>query len=832
MKRCLMLLCAFAGLSLRAAEWTVSEPTTLTENKSAGDIYVNAELTLPEGKTLTIDSSKVLYLPGSAGFDATLKVEKGDVKYGNNSSKILIGQWGGKGYIDVDGNYDFNAAWVSIGGNAVKSESGYVEMMRIANGAAADGNWYRVYCKKFHNYRKEFARIRFDRPGGTLACSGTENGWLFSGDAGSGFAFEGVNGADVIFGIGSWWTSSMEKYLLAFGSKSKFKTLGSCDVVFHNHNNAEYKAFIVAADTNQYIWAHSGKTIVSNGCVLKVTADYALPNGAQTGILEFRGKANESRVRPVIDLMGTTQIVNGINDATSHTTGAVTNGAATTAALVFGAHGEDTLLKVGNLYENIEIKKTGGGSMRVEGTAFHGNDITIEGGVLTLANGSAGVNAGAVAVNAGKLVIDGCTLDCTSIRTTESGKIVCRNGGHISGADVKGVTVEVESCAFRYAIDSSDYTAEVGYGQIEGASGSGAVSLVKSGEHLLTYSPKGISFDRVDVQEGTLRVGGELVSDKYWRFSFTKAEPANGTWTLQFKNPQTSAYDVDHTFVPCFGLNRLHLWGADPTVHVNSSIAYQGKDVAVSSLSEDCVTDDAFGIDANGLGGGGQLRDAHQLFEGMTQWFRGSAWTNVTLVSSEHPLAITFRLKDARKPASGYAMSRLSNTDRCRPLSWKVYSSADGLTWTLRDEKTDTEGVGGSKVYGNDTVPFLFSKLSANWSFRPTGAVRVAAGATLDTSEIPDANISISRLEADAATGAGTITKFVPAASGTLNLVNVSTSFVRIPVFTVGAIVGKENLKNWKVSFDGVERADYRVKLNSRNQLCVSKFTGLFLVVE
>ena len=834
MKSQLMLLSVATVLSLGAAEWTIDEPTTLAENMSAGPINVNAELTLPEGKTLTLTSGQNMYLPGSEGLSVTLKVEKGVMSYGNANSKIAIGEKkNSSGFIDVDGNYDFYASYGWIGGNMVVKD-GYADIMRIANGQTG-GNWYRVYIKSWYNYcrNNNFVRIFFDKPGGTIAFSGTESTYMFDGQSNSGFAFEGINGADITFGIGSWWTTSKEKSLLSpnRASPTKFKTMGQCDAVFHNHNDAEYRAIIINYDTNTFVWAHSGKTIVSNGCVLRTTASYALPNGPQTGIMEFRGKANNTSVRPVIDLMGTTQIVNGIGDTTYRTTGAITNGAAESATLIFGVRNENTSLTVGNLYANVGVRKAGTGSFAITKTVFHGNDLMVEGGVTTISNCGSKVSVGAVSITGGTLVVDGCTLDCTSIETSGTGKIVCRNGGLITGANVKGATVEVEPGCNRWTIEGKDYKDQVAYEQLSGPSGSGELSLVKLGEDCLTYSPKGVAFGGVDVKAGTLRIGGTFYPAQYWRYTFSKTtNNAPVTVRIQDGDKQTP-----FTFTPALMLGRLHQFGYG-TECVNRDISYVGLNLAATDLAAGESTANMATVTSIGFGTGntgGNLGAAGTLHAVLTSWYNGVGFTNGNFLAENNKLVYTFRQKDGKVGAAGYLFAECVNCDVARPIDWTVEASEDGVTWQTVDVRTNTDAANqGPRDYGHGGVPYLFRADASTWMFKPTGVVKVASGATLDTTEIDDANVSIAKLEADVAAGAGAITKFVPAENGEIRLVNVTGEFGRwTALYDVGSVVDADNLKGWTVYVNGSETKDFDVRVRD-GKLCVHRLGGLIMVVR
>ena len=81
----------------------------------------------------------------------------------------------------------------------------------------------------------------------------------------------------------------------------------------------------------------------------------------------------------------------------------------------------------------------------------------------------------------------------------------------------------------------------------------------------------------------------------------------------------------------------------------------------------------------------------------------------------------------------------------------------------------------------------------------------VANGATLDTDYIPDASLSIAGLRVDCENGGGTITKFRPAANGTLELTGlVSKPLVRYVVpITLSEVLDGDNFASWSVTVNG-----------------------------
>ena len=86
------------------------------------------------------------------------------------------------------------------------------------------------------------------------------------------------------------------------------------------------------------------------------------------------------------------------------------------------------------------------------------------------------------------------------------------------------------------------------------------------------------------------------------------------------------------------------------------------------------------------------------------------------------------------------------------------------------------------------------------------GSIAVASGNTLDTSAIADADLSVGGLAVDAEAASNpTITKFRPAANGTLHLTNVSGKIDRnytVPI-NLTTVVDPANFESWSVEANG-----------------------------
>ncbi len=94
------------------------------------------------------------------------------------------------------------------------------------------------------------------------------------------------------------------------------------------------------------------------------------------------------------------------------------------------------------------------------------------------------------------------------------------------------------------------------------------------------------------------------------------------------------------------------------------------------------------------------------------------------------------------------------------------------------------------------------------------GSIAVASGNTLDTSSIADADLSIGGLTVDASAASNpTITKFRPAANGTLYLTNVSGDLpaaYTVPI-NLTTVVDAENFDSWGVTVNGAPLSGAKV---------------------
>lgn len=247
------------------------------------------------------------------------------------------------------------------------------------------------------------------------------------------------------------------------------------------------------------------------------------------------------------------------------------------------------------------------------------------------------------------------------------------------------------------------------------------------------------------------------------------------------------------------------------------------------------------------------LPATNQASTHISGWANGVLFTNA-VIRPEAPdtwETVSWRVKKTwkdRAPAS-YALRRCVNTDgtdRPHATDWTLESSPNGVDWEVMDVRsnqtftTTAEGPRLNPQFNytyNAHVPYLFSAKRADWKFTTYGSVQVDAGAVLDMDELRTENIAFNALKVDCARGAGTITKFVPAADGTLFLVNApvdAAGRLRAHVdtgLTLGTVVDAANLKMWKVYANGVRSSASRVSFRD-GRLVVDTAHGTLVILK
>ena len=371
-------------------------------------------------------------------------------------------------------------------------------------------------------------------------------------------------------------------------------------------------------------------------------------------------------------------------------------------------------------------------------------------------------------------------------------------------------------------------------------------NVIKVGSNLATLAAG--QYGEVAVDGGTLRIGGEAVADRYWQFIFKETvdtQTAVSAWWDNVKDGDKYDQNV------AMGLGRIHLFNdvvGDDVNIVNLSLTDQGLDIVPSSLTAGNITANRAARIADGIGalepsGGGHMRSTANLTLSLATWYNSTCYCGETLVPSDEQswVVVTMRLEDTARDPIGYGFTRVVNISaNSQPKTWTVRSSADGVNWTDRDiQENVTSLPSNMKNYWTDGIPYVFNVSQASWPFRTSGAVSVAAGATLDTSFIADENLAISELKVDLSAGAGTITKFRPTASGVLWLENptdeqladlAARCRIELPI-AFGSVVDEVLLRGWLVYVDGELVKGYGVVRRSDGKFYADRVRGLAVII-
>ncbi|MBO7654917.1 MAG: autotransporter-associated beta strand repeat-containing protein [Kiritimatiellae bacterium] len=230
----------------------------------------------------------------------------------------------------------------------------------------------------------------------------------------------------------------------------------------------------------------------------------------------------------------------------------------------------------------------------------------------------------------------------------------------------------------------------------------------------------------------------------------------------------------------------------------------------------------------------GNNEDADKLFDDKTS----TKWC-ATQVNMSNPAdtntwrVITMRLANAAKPIASYNFCSANDaTPHRNPVSWKLESSSDGITWTtVADVVEDANTATSTYTWFNSGTPYAIKAQEQVGvsPLSPNTTVEVAAGALLS---VEGANTAIGALRVDYANGGGTITRFNPAENGNLDITNVPAgislhNFI-LPI-TLNEIVNGKHVASWTVSVNGVPNGTYRVITNGANQLMIVK-SGMIMI--
>ena len=502
------------------------------------------------------------------------------------------------------------------------------------------------------------------------------------------------------------------------------------------------------------VWENTGDLNVYGGGVLKMGEKDRLPHA--NGIVRISGAAT------TLDLAGKSQKLKGLVSE-----GIVKTGSSATE-LQFGTGGSDCVLAA-RLSENVIVAKDGAGTLTVSNSVM--DKLLVREGTVKIATHS---DAGRVAVSAdATLIIDGCELTLGSL-TLEEGAAVSRiNGGTIV-----------------YDTQDADMTVDA---DIIGADG----GLAKTGNgNLVIKTGSAALSGAITVKEGCLKLQGKSCHWPFYRYSIKSAAPAE--------------YDgVIHTYA---ALGKLYVVSADGSV-VSDKLAASSPSVGAEPSTLEAGTATSLKEFKTGKIGTASVGHPSGLFQVDDYKYGGTAYQNDDLDPST-PLTwerIIFRLADGVQPATGYKMRTCWTTAGNQPTEWMLEASPDGKTWLTLDERSVASVPAKNARWYNSGNPYELQKCPAGKAFSATTKVQVDGGAVLDLDYVDDSAAEISSLVVDCGAGVGTITKFLPAATGSLYLIGEDAGKAGwIPV-SFGSVKNIGNLGNWSVYINGRLKDGYSI---------------------
>ena len=582
------------------------------------------------------------------------------------------------------------------------------------------------------------------------------------------------------------------------------KTSGDGDVVIfelgYTEGSNKVKLPIYCDADGRIEWGHKGDLRLEQGGILQPRNDDVLPFGAGTGIVSLKG--TDEHIYPEIDLYGTSQKVNGLV-----TTGAafVSNRVATAATLVLGDSDYVGGRLSARIFGTVKVAVRGeNANVTIDGTTAP--ELSVEEGTATV-NGDTAIDSVTVA-DGSLLVVDGAVLTCSVLKAS-AGSVQCRNGGKIV-----------------LKVSSSDQTRS----WVDFPADVTVVEKCGLGEYV--YYGAGALTSPLAVREGRFTFSGcGYVTNEWWRFTVTASfggdvveigELCFFDWamagTARMTNPSYNEYNMSPA-----SASVKYVRGSDATLMENSSV------MVPEGTDYDWKT-----------GGTGRVYgDPTALFDrgGVNKMFSPKTKLPKAQTAS-YP--ITVRLAKNMKigyfsyynyPGAGlYQM----------PKGWRLETSPDGVSWTTAATFYDntvvpTADMLSASGFANRGNVFRFEQLTMDQAagISPTALVSVAPNATLDLDYTPDAKAEIGNLEYDLASGGGTITKFIPAETGNLNLVGAKPAYGDLTLgYVFNEVKNAANVANWTVSLNGVPMELYSAEIIGGKLVVHVRPKGLLLLLK
>lgn len=825
---------AYAGMV--CSNMTLHGDMTINFEKYGTSLYVYP---LADDGVTPIEGVSKISIGPDIGDDVTLSVRNatlnahssraGGVLSGQLRADLIIGENGGNGRLWQ--NADPSHTWqygpvqvrtIQLAEKATTTEDVF-EVSRVGYNSS-------LGFRTVYNYNEKPLRISFVNNENTTPYSGYLMPY-------AGYrAFACAKGDIILHGqpktpiwIKTWsgwnfWLTETDAKMAGY-----LRTEGDCDTIIATGNHD------TTIDGTHVIWGHTGDLIFTpsdksyKDGYAQVKVDDVLPHGIGTGNVTVRSLPDTGALLP-FDLNGHSQRVNGLlleNDAFLRNTGDQP------LEIVFG-DGDASGRASGSLTNaTISFVKTGTGTLTLSNAVFT---------TLVVTNGTVDLYPGTVN-RIGTLAMTNAVLKL--------------NAGALLEVENWQLADDVTSVV---ALPSSGMTNEMVtvYSRCPGA------PFVKDGPNYVTaMTPSDALGMPLRVNGGVLRMGGAVCTNEFWRFIAKRAKNDGYTYDISLLDGS-----VCKVYVPV-GLGTIGLFSPEGLASQGNAFAGVSdcpgdqllpKQVCatagyISGWNVNYITNN-FNSDVKSdpiLTGGtsgpavhfvnmhdswitdNKFDDVSQKNGWIPNWSGGILYTNnFERLDPDVPATwktVTWRRTTGCKDPASYCLRRIVNNDRINVTDWELQSSPTGAdgTWATMDVRsnqaygTSTGTTLDSQFYYtyNGHVPYLFNALNAGWKFDTFGAVSVAKGAKLVLDDIPDVNVAFNALEVDLTAGAGTITKFRPAANGTLFLKNPRpadlkggslTNAIVLPL-TLGSILDAANLDTWTVYVDGELSKESQVKV-------------------
>ena len=744
----------------------------------------------------------VVTIKGTSGFYGQYRNSNGflDEADGDQKSSYLdtvIGENGGSALFLVQaigsgfgGNIRRHGLWldyVYVSPNAT-SDGDTIDILQVD--AGGDANIMNIEQENDKPARLVFNGGTFTRRYECRRNQSTDN--PFKASAGKKLIVSGINGNPINI------TKLYQTFSLVAGAGTvRFETdggalrLGSVGGAWGNN----FLEWGVPASVD-IEWGVKGDIVLYENCWLKLNAENQLPYGPGSGGLVVTSQSASTYA--FLDLNGHTARLNSLRmfgqwACVSNKTQSVKG-----SKIVFGAGDTDGLLN-GRVCAGIDIEKVGNGLLVV-------SNATVE---------------GTMTVKAGRVMFVGANTFATPVVFEDGTTLVRRRD------------------------DSTDSVARLSKTGESSVSYTGTphdICIKQGSDTVNAYAGAYLDGTELSVEEGILRFTG-TTSDKWWRLTVRKAlnhysiPNQNSSYELNvlalWPTNVMSSYNLSKgnmkTTNP-WGTKRMLTYGltTNTTEFTSSMTSYSQLPAGTCMLGfgERCAAVDMNNSGRDYSGGADALfgYDDHVCLASS-----GAKINEGTESSWQH---VIWRLADDVPAAASYGVCRTYWSTG--GWSWTLESSADGENWTLRDDHVAECNVAatnvavttlaeayalsefplcpeslkdsaGCRMWYNNGEPYHF-KYGGTAAERLSGVkVSVASGATLDTSYIADEALSIVSLDVDCASGAGTITKFRPAANGTLALTGVDGKLPGryvVPI-SLSEVVDAENFASWNVTLNG-----------------------------